>query len=299
MNTYPVKKLIQVFKSELFTYYPENEIMQILYILFEAFMGWPKTKVHLSFDSEIPENEMRAFKHALDELKSGKPIQYILGRTVFNGSKLIVNESVLVPRPETEELCLIIKSDHRLKPYHKFSILDIGTGSGCISIDLKRYFPDSSVTGIDSSPAAIEIAKTNAGNNGCEISFIKSDILNDDDNLKLALFDVIVSNPPYVLESEKQFMHRNVIDFEPESALFVPDNNPLLYYRAIADFAREHLTPQGLLFFEINEKYGEDICRLLLSFGFEKAEVLIDINGKDRFVRAISSEGFFVRGHQK
>ena len=289
IKTYSVKSLIHLYKMELSSRYPGHEIMQMIYFLFEEYMGWSKTSVHLSLNQEIPEKAMPSFTQALAELTTGKPLQYVIGWTLFNGSRLTVNSSVLIPRPETEELCIIIKSDCDRKPLPTLSILDIGTGTGCISIDLKKYFLNARVTGIDSSPEAINTAILNARDNYCKIDFLVSDILNDNTWGNFGLYDLIVSNPPYVLETEKQKMNANVIDFEPANALFVPDDNPLLYYRSIAAFAKRHLIPGGLLYFEINEQFGLETGNLVHDYGFDKVEVVMDIRGKDRFVRAILS----------
>ena len=287
MRDNSVKKIIRDYKATLAIHYPEQEIMNMIYLLFDDFMGWPKAMIHLSPDEEIPGKEMRLFDHALLELGMGKPIQYVMGRTNFNGINLKVNAHVLIPRPETEELCRIIKSemDNTKKSY--FAFLDVGTGSGCIAVDLKSYFPDSLVTGIDVSQDAIDLAKVNALDNYCEVSFHVADILDPSDCALIGMFDIIVSNPPYVTENEKTLMHKNVLDFEPAAALFVPDNDPLLFYRAIANMAVSHLHRPGRLYFEINEQYGTRVCQLIRSFGFEYAETLCDIHGKERFVRAV------------
>jgi release factor glutamine methyltransferase len=285
-NPNSVKSIIQDFKDDLSILYPDKEIMHILYLLFEEIMGWPKTRIHLSYDAEIPEREIVAFRQILAGLTAGKPIQYILGWALFDGCKLAVNSNVLIPRPETEELCQLIKSDFGAGKTRPLSILDIGTGSGCISIALKMYFLNARVVGIDSSQPSIELARQNAVANLCEVDFLCSDILIPNKGPKLGMFDVIVSNPPYVLEKEKKQMHQNVIDFEPAGALFVPDNDPLLFYRAITGFAHDHLLYQGSLYFEINENFGMETCKMVQSSGFEKVEVLCDMNGKNRFVRA-------------
>jgi release factor glutamine methyltransferase len=284
-----VKSLIHLYKKELSSLYPAYEIMQMVYYLFEAYMGLAKTTVHLSLNQEIPDVVMPSFTLALAELATGKPVQYVLGWTLFNGSRITVNSNVLIPRPETEELCSIIKSDCDQKPFTPSSILDIGTGTGCISIDLKKHFPNARVTGVDSSPEAIDTAILNARDNYCKIDFHVSDILNDINWVHFGLYNIIVSNPPYVLETEKKKMNKNVIDFEPANALFVPDDNPLLYYRSIAAFAKRHLATGGLLYFEINEQFGLETGNLVQNYGYDKVEVVMDIRGKARFVRAILS----------
>ncbi|MEI6173391.1 MAG: peptide chain release factor N(5)-glutamine methyltransferase [Bacteroidota bacterium] len=289
MKRNSVKNLIEDFKDKLAIHYPVHEIMNILYLLFEEIMEWPKTRVHLSYDAEIPEKEWHAFYQFLNGLAGGRPIQYLMGWTQFDGCRIKVNSSVLIPRPETEELCSVIKSDLSHHTSSSFSILDIGTGSGCIPISLKKFFLNAAITGIDVSKAAIDLAILNAKENHCKIEFRQSDIFNDKDCFQLGLFDLIVSNPPYVLEREKQSMHRNVIDFEPHNALFVPDTDPLLFYRAIAGFSQSHLAQNGSLYLEINEQFGMETSRMVQSFGFEKVEVLSDIHGKNRFVRASSA----------
>ena len=191
----------------------------------------------------------------LNELKIGKPLQYILGQTEFYGLPFIVNSSVLIPRPETEELVhWILKSlsDQSIIS-GKFCVLDIGTGSGCIPIALKKNLPNIHAFGVDVSPIALETALKNATLNEVEVEFIQDDILNACSEILNAKYDVIVSNPPYVRLSEKNLMHANVLDYEPHLALFVSDDKPLIFYEAIADFALAHLSEEGKLFFEINE----------------------------------------------
>jgi len=282
-----VKNLVSEFRLELKAIYRDDEISQFIYMLFEEYMGWPKTKVHLGYNLEIPEATLALFTNALTELCTGKPIQYILGKARFNGTLLTVDARVLIPRPETEELCAIISSCLSKSPHRHPAVLDIGTGSGCIPIDLKKRFPDAVVTGIDSSPGILEIALKNARENRCDIYIVLSDILKKEDQSMLGQFNVIVSNPPYVPEGEKILMSRNVTAFEPSQALFVADSDPLRFYEVITDFAVSHLTRPGHLFFEINERYGQEVRYLVHSFGFSEVVVLKDIHGKDRFVSAI------------
>ena len=280
-----VNNLRKEFSTKLSEFYHDDEIAQMIYMLFEEYLGWSKTKVHLSYNAEIPPAGLTLFTKALNELCTGKPIQYILGKAWFNGILLTVDPRVLIPRPETEELCAIIGNSFKDSQNQVLSILDVGAGSGCISVDLKKRFPHASVTGIDSSRDALDIALKNALENHCEIDFFQSDILSRKDWKKFGRFNLIVSNPPYVLESEKKLMNRNVTAFEPSQALFVTDNDPLQFYRAIAEFAGSHLFHPGHLFFEINEQFGKDIVDLILSLGFSDVEILRDIHGKERFVR--------------
>jgi release factor glutamine methyltransferase len=282
-----VKNLVYNFRKRLGGIYPDHETMQFVYILFEEYLGWHKTRVHLSLETELPETVMSAFNLALEELYAGRPIQYITGHSWFNGTLLKVDPNVLVPRPETEELCAIIKADCRESGVDPLSILDIGTGSGCIAIDLKKHFPHSSITALDKSPGALQIARENAMNNQCEITFIHADILDPSDLASLGNYNLVVSNPPYVVESEKILMHRNVVEFEPGEALFVDDRDPLLFYRAISAFALSHLIPPARLYFEINERFGREVEELLFSNGFDEIRIVKDFHGKERFVSAI------------
>lgn len=279
-----VKYLIRNFENRLSAVYPPGEIRHLIYMLFEFYLGWGKSTVHLSYNKLIPGPALVYFNSVIEELSAGKPVQYIIGSAWFNGSLLEVNSNVLVPRPETMELCSLIKKDYAEMRKHHFSILDIGTGSGCISIDLKKEFPCSEVTALDVSAGALEVARKNAIDNHCEINFIQSDILNPCDCGGLGTFQLIVSNPPYVTESEKQLMHRNVLEYEPLQALFVPDDQPLLYYQAISSFAAEHLTPAGCLYLEINERFGNEVKDLVTSYGFDNVIIHNDFHGKERFI---------------
>jgi release factor glutamine methyltransferase len=282
-----VKYLIRNFRVKLYGLYPDQEIMQFIYLLFEAYLGWHKSKVHLSLETELPGSVLNLFNMALVELQAGRPIQYILGHSWFNGTLLKVDSNVLVPRPETEELCAVIKADCQGMENDHLSILDIGTGSGCIAIDLKKHFPCSTVTALDNSRGALKIAGENARSNHCAISFIHADIMNQADLTGLGKFNLIVSNPPYVLESEKRLMHRNVLEFEPGEALFVGDEDPLLFYRVISAFAVSHLIPPARLYFEINERFAGEVAELVLAAGFDDIRKLNDFHGKARFVTAI------------
>jgi release factor glutamine methyltransferase len=282
-----VKSLVGNFTRELADIYPPAESRQILYILFDEFMGWTKTTVHLSYDREIGGTDLRQFTDALAALRSGEPVQYILGKAWFNGMELRVNSAVLVPRPETEELCELVGIRAGRDQDRMLSLLDIGTGSGCIAIYLKKRFPGASVTGIDLSQAALDVASVNAHEQGCFIRFTRADILSREDQKELGMFDLIVSNPPYVTESERAAMKPTVTEFEPAGALFVPDEDPLLFYRTITGFAATHLNRPGRIFFEINEKFGTDVLELLGSAGFTETEIASDIHGKERFAAAI------------
>lgn len=218
-------------------------------------------------------------KEIVEEIANNRPIQYILGYAFFYNLKLLVNSKVLIPRPETEELVdRIIKSSHKAHS----SVLDIGTGSGCIAIALKTHLPDAELHAIDMFPEALSVAKKNAENNGAAINFMQIDFLDNPAKVLNLKVDIIVSNPPYVRHSEKEVMEPNVLENEPWNALFVDDSNPLLFYRAIADYAGEFLNKQGDIWLEINEKYGMEIKKLFKDKGFPDSELHKDMQGKER-----------------
>ena len=226
------------------------------------------------------------------KLIQGIPLQYILGETEFYDLIVKVNQSVLIPRPETEELVdwALITSRIINGETEILKLLDIGTGSGCIAISIKKYIPLADITAIDISEAALNIARQNADLNQVKINFIQDDIFKPT-NLELinSKYDLILSNPPYVTEAEKDQMLDNVLNHEPHIALFVPDNDPLVFYRAIADFALNHLKINGFLFFELNEKFGKETINLLKEKGFKEIELRQDMGGKDRMIRAVLS----------
>lgn len=231
------------------------------------------------------EEEIQSWNLILEQLKKEIPIQYILGTTEFFGLKFYVNESVLIPRPETEELVEWIIGDLKTKAIKDLKILDIGTGSGCIAISLSKNIPNAKVYAIDVSLEALKVAKQNAENNQVEIVFLEKNILEIDD-LELQ-FDVIVSNPPYVRHLEKEEIKKNVLEHEPHLALFVEDNDALVFYRKIAELATKNLTENGNLYFEINQYLGEEMIELLQNKGFQDAELRKDIYGNDRMTKAV------------
>lgn len=231
------------------------------------------------------EEEIQSWNLILEQLKKEIPIQYILGTTEFFGLKFHVNESVLIPRPETEELVEWIIDDLKAKVIKDLKILDIGTGSGCIAISLAKNIPNAEVYALDVSPEALKVAKQNAERNQVEIVFLEKNILETDD-LELQ-FDVIVSNPPYVRHLEKEEIKKNVLEHEPHLALFVEDNDALVFYRKIAELATKNLTENGNLYFEINQYLGEEMIELLQNKGFQDAELRKDIYGNDRMTKAV------------
>jgi len=267
---------------ELIVIYKEPEIRTIADILIKKVTGI--TKLHDLYDDKyvITVGEAERIINYSEELKTGKPIQYVVGETQFYNCKIKLNSSTLIPRPETEELVdLIIKEN---KGYTG-NIIDFGTGSGCIAIALASNLPSSVVTGIDISEEAIRIAHENALLNNVQVSLIKDDIFNLHQKTFLKS-GIIVSNPPYIRNSEKQFMSKNVLDFEPHQALFVTDSNPLIFYEAIIRLAEEFLLPGGLLYFGINEMMGSSLVSLLELFGFYDIEVVSDLNDKERIIKS-------------
>ncbi len=269
--------------SELQQAYSTDEIRNLLRIMFEEYLGWDLTTWLLSKQKTINQSDLLKINFAIKDLKHHRPIQYITGKADFCGMTLAVNENVLIPRPETEGIVELAKDKCR---YPK-RILDLCTGSGCIAIALAKVFPDAEITAVDISAKTLEVARQNAWNQAVNINLIQADILNDNlDNLPQS--DLVVSNPPYVRELEKAQMQPNVLDYEPHTALFVPDNDPLLFYRRIAEIARKHLVPNGLLIVEINENLGEETAGLLRANGFETT-LHNDFKGKTRFAAGKNS----------
>lgn len=278
------------FKNKLSGLYPEQEIESFFNILSEEYLGLSRINIALNAARIISDDEVAKFQNALVRLQTFEPVQYIIGETEFYGLPFKVNKNTLIPRPETEELVewmLTEFSESRKlgKDFlnKEFEILDIGTGSGCIAISLAKNLPKVNVSAIDVSEEALKIARLNADLNEVEINFLQTDILKA--KTLPANYDCIVSNPPYVRELEKEQMLPNVLKYEPEIALFVKDEDPLLFYRAIAHLAKLHLKPQGKLYFEINEFLGKDLTTLLRDEGFQKIQIKKDIYGKDRMLK--------------
>ena len=274
------------FFSELTNNYPETEIQSFFNILMEHFLNLSRIDIALQPHFEIKEEDFNTLQKGLNNLKNYIPIQYIIGETEFYGLPFKVNKNVLIPRPETEELVSwIIEASKNQKS--KITILDIGTGSGCIPISLAKNLKNATISAIDISSEALKTAKENAELNQATIHFLEKDILNTS---KLdEKYTIIVSNPPYVRELEKTEMQKNVLDNEPHLALFVENNNPLLFYNKIADLATKHLSKNGLLFFEINQYLGKETVDLLTSKGFTNIELKKDMFGVDRMIKAVYS----------
>ena len=278
--------ILDEFMHRLSANYEPAEIRQFTYLLFDEWMGWSKADVHLNSRKLLKGEEAARFLDALVQLQNNKPIQYIIGVTHFLDTVIKVQEGILIPRPETEELASMILRDYRHRQYEELSLLDIGTGSGCIAVAVKKQMLQMEVTALDISPLALRVAKENSTRNQVDVKFIQADILDRQGWKTFPGYTVIVSNPPYIPQSERLSMHPNVVEYEPGDALFVRDEDPLQFYTAIAEFAYLHLVRPGSLYLEIHERFGRKIRESLASIGFDKAEVMKDIHGKDRFIRA-------------
>ena len=306
-----VRDCRKYYANRLESVYGSDEANALIMILLEHYFNIDKIKIAMESDLRLSESELLTLHFAVKELLKNRPIQYITGETEFCGMRFFVDENVLIPRPETQEMVENIVSsaetdeDPSLSPSFRpkrsgvekspanVSILDIGTGSGCIAISLAKLIPDSDVTAIDVSEKALEVAKKNAEANGANVHFAQYDILNPNTETfpEMSLpvdnqFDIIVSNPPYVCESEKSAMRANVLDHEPSTALFVSDNDPLIFYRKILEFAQKALKHNGEIWFEINEKFGKETAALCREMGFGNVENIKDFRGKERVVRA-------------
>ncbi|WP_455641087.1 peptide chain release factor N(5)-glutamine methyltransferase [Parabacteroides sp.] len=273
-------------QDTLKNYYPPSEIKAFTRLIMERVCDIQPHQFLLCKDKELSEKEKSQIHNIVERLTKFEPIQYIFGKTDFYGFEFLVNPSVLIPRPETEELVELIVHDY---PGNKeIEIMDVGTGSGCIAIALKRLLPKAQVSAIDISAEALKVAEKNASLNRASIFFYQKDILEPHktgDEIEPD-FDIIVSNPPYIMEKEKATMEPNVLDYEPHQALFVPDNNPLLFYQCITRFAEQKLKKKGYLYFEINSQLGEQVVNMLRMMEFKHVELIQDLSGNDRFVKA-------------
>lgn len=320
-----VRDILSLYHEELDPLYGPGEVAAFGEMLFEAFLGWDRVKLLTSKDKTVNQSDLLRLHWALEDLRRHRPIQHIIGHVDFCGCRIAVSPDVLIPRPETEEIVNYLVESGKWKvesnatqnttanlstfhfpfstsPLSTPRVLDLCTGSGCIAIALKKAFSGADVTAVDISPAALAIARQNALENAAEVNFVQSDILatpkeenkeenkekNSEEkkfNFQFSIFNLIVSNPPYVRQSERAAMQRNVLDYEPPLALFVPDDDPLRFYRAIAAIAARCLAPRGLLALEINEALAADTCALLARYGFA-ATVHRDFRGRDRFLTA-------------
>lgn len=268
--------------SELESLYTRQEAKNIAFLLLESIFGINKTDIIINKILNTSGGKEHELKECIEKLKKHEPIQYVLGKADFYGRVFRVDENVLIPRNETEELVdLIIKENNTLH----LKILDIGTGSGCIPITLSLELTDAVVEAIDISKSALSIAQQNAMDLNAEVSFFQQDILSSE--LLPRHYDIIVSNPPYVTQKEKLLMRPNVLNYEPHLALFVEDNDPLLFYNAIAKHSKKVLHKGGKLYFEINENLGLEVAKTMEEEGFQKVIIIQDLNGKDRIVKGV------------
>ncbi|MFE3871773.1 peptide chain release factor N(5)-glutamine methyltransferase [Flavobacterium sp. ZS1P70] len=278
-----IKEYRSQFIQELTSIYDAGEAESFFYLILEKKNNLKRIDLALRPDLEFSQEEILVWNSILEQLKKEIPIQYLLGKTSFYGLDFEVNENVLIPRPETEELVEWILSNNRISHESKnLKILDIGTGSGCIAISLAKNIPNSEVYAIDVSEKALATAKKNAELNKVKVTFINQNILETKDLLQQ--FDIIVSNPPYVRNLEKEEIKKNVLDNEPHLALFVEDNDALIFYKKIAELAQKNLSEQGQLFFEINQYLGKEMINLLEKMNFKNIELRKDIYGNDRMI---------------
>ena len=286
-----LKDLQDIFHKELDEIYGKEEVNSFFFMLINEFYNVHRIELALQPETSITKGEQEPIFKALDDLKKQIPIQHILGKTEFFGIQLHVNNKVLIPRPETEELVSLVLQNvkNQITNSKTLSILDVGTGSGCIAISFAKNLQNAKVYALDVSPEALKIAMKNAKLNNVEVEFIEADILNPetwDLEFKNLKFDAIVSNPPYVRQQEKQEIKNNVLDNEPHLALFVKDDDALQFYKAISQFSRNNLSEKGLLFFEINEYLGNEMIQLLEKDNFSNIELKKDMFGKNRMIKA-------------
>ena len=290
-----VKQYRNYFNETLKTIYPITEIDSFFFLLLEEYLGFRRVDIVLKSDFKITQETLNLLQSATKQLEQEVPLQYIIGKTEFYGLPFVVNKHVLIPRPETEELVAwVVSESSRFKTFNtstkqttetkQLKILDIGTGSGCIPISLKKQLPFAKISAIDISKEALSVAKKNAVLNNVDIHFILQDILKT-----VALdqhYDIIISNPPYVRELEKKELKNNVLKNEPHVALFVENDNPLIFYAKIAELAKKYLNKNGLLFFEINQYLGTETIDLVNKKGLKNIQLKKDMFGNDRIVVA-------------
>ena len=278
-----VKDIRKYYCDQLCSIYDKEEASAMILILFEHYFKIDRVRMALEPELRLSESEMLTFHFAVKDLLKNKPLQYIIGVTEFCDLKFKVNENVLIPRPETSELVHLIANSQQPTTNSQKSILDIGTGSGCIAISLAKQLPQSQVHALDISEKALCVAKENANINNVDITFIHDDILSLRNKIETK-FDIIVSNPPYVRDLEKAEMRDNVLNWEPHNALFVSDDDPFIFYRNILEFTKTHLKENGEVWFEINEYLGKEMKDLCCEMGFSNVNIYKDFREKERFL---------------
>ena len=285
MIGFNLQKTKRHFTEALAEKFPQREAEQLMRILLEDLFGIDLKRQLMEPDLRIDEMQHYQLEQAVRRLLNGEPVQYVTGVARFGDLLIKVSPAVLIPRPETEEMvqkiCATLPKEKHLR------IWDIGIGSGCIAIALAKHFNNAEVIGFDVSEEALQVAKENAESNGAKVTFVQDDVLNPKSEFLSQSVDLVVSNPPYVCDSERAAMERNVLDWEPENALFVPDDDPLLFYRQILALSKNQLNPNGQIWFEINERMGEEMVSLCREMGFAMAEVLEDFTEKRRFCLAV------------
>ena len=285
MIGFNVQQTKRHFTEVLAESFPQREAEQLMRILMEDLFDIDLKRLLMEPNLRIDEWQYHQLDEAVKRLQAGEPVQYVTGMSRFCDLLIKVSPAVLVPRPETEELVQrIVASWPKEKPVR---IWDIGTGSGCIAIALAKQFQDAEVIAFDVSEAALQMARENAERNGAEVTFVHDDVLHAQSVFFGQPVDLVVSNPPYVCDSERATMERNVLDWEPETALFVPDDDPLRFYRQILALAKKQLNPKGQIWLEINERMGEAMLSACRENGFAEAEIMSDFVGKPRFCRIV------------
>ena len=282
-----IKEAYQQIVHDLQSIYDARESSQIADMTLESITGLSRIQRLVQHDASLNSDQEILFNQQLNELLHGRPVQYVIGNCWFQQMLFKVDEHVLIPRPETEELVELVIHEiqhHRQCDKKQCQIIDIGTGSGCIAISLKKAMPFCEIWAIDKSRSAMKLAKENASLLNTSIYFKEADILSEAKNDALPAFNIIVSNPPYILPEETNDLRKNVIDFEPKEALFVTNNDPLEFYKAIIDFSIHHLHRGGLVFFETHENQATEVKKLMESNEFEQVEIKKDLQGKNRMV---------------
>ncbi|MDP3642529.1 MAG: peptide chain release factor N(5)-glutamine methyltransferase [Bacteroidota bacterium] len=279
-----MKAGIASIRKELAGIYSNEEIESLIFLIFEKVKGYSRTQFLLDREENLTGEELLEMNQIVSRLKNHEPIQYILGDTEFFGLPFYSVPGVLIPRPETEELVQWIIQENKLA---EPTVLDIGTGSGCIAVSLRKNILNSTVLACDISRICIETTRRNAELNRTDVTVFEFDILNGAPKVDFPELDIIVSNPPYIRETEKLLIEKNVLEYEPELALFVPDDEPLIFYTRIADFAQVHLNDGGSLYFEINEAFGKECVEMLRIKGFSEIKLKRDIHNKDRMIRSL------------
>ena len=275
-----LKEAIEQLRNGLAGIVEPQEVQAMIRVICEDVFNYDQVDVALRQESELPDFAPECIADIIARLRRHEPLQYVVGHARFHGHQFKVTPAVLIPRPETEQLVDLIIDEN---PGSDLRVLDMGTGSGCIAISLARALKFAQVDALDVSREALEVARQNAADLKVKVRFFESDMLSPQ---PAARYDIIVSNPPYVCWSEREAMDRNVKDYEPGQALFVPDNDPLLFYKAIAPYAAQSLERGGKLYFEINQRFGNEVKRLLQDNGFDEVRIIEDSFGKVRFAAA-------------